>query len=522
MRTPAAAKPYLLAVDIGTTSTKTLLVSREGQVMASHAVEYPLYTSAADRAEQDPLDIFRAVLQGVGIVMRKLDARPGDILCASFSSAMHSLLAVGADATPLTPCMTWADNRSARLADELKQSALGQAIYGRTGTPIHPMSPLTKLMWLREQQPELLQRAFKWIGIKEFVFAKLFGRYVIDYPLASATGLLQLERLDWDEEALALAGVTRGQLSEPVPALYRLEGMKSEYAEAMGLDPGTPFVVGASDGALANLGVGATQPGVLAVTIGTSGAVRGLAPRPAIDPLGRLFCYALLDDQWVIGGPINNGGIMLRWVRDRLATLEAEEGRRRGLDPYDYLTELAAEVPAGSEGLLFLPLLSGERAPYWNANARGVFFGLSLYHDKKHMIRAVLEGVMFRIHSVAAALQELAGPAMEIRASGGFARSVFWRQMLADVLGARLGVPEAIESSALGAAMLGLLAMGEIADLRQTADWVQLGAVHEPNENDHRTYKQLTSIYENVYHQLKDQFDAISAFQALSHRSAGG
>ncbi len=169
---------------------------------------------------------------------------------------------------------------------------------------------------------------------------------------------------------------------------------------------------------LANLGAGAFEPGIYSVTIGTSGAVRGVVREPVTDPKGRLFCYALKEDFWVVGGAINNGGIMFRWVRDQLATAEAEEGRRRGMDPYEYLTALAAEVPHGSDGLLFLPLLAGERAPYWNANARGVFFGLSLYHQKKHMIRSVLEGVMYRIHTVVDALEELSGPTREIRASG--------------------------------------------------------------------------------------------------------
>jgi gluconokinase len=200
-------------------------------------------------------------------------------------------------------------------------------------------------------------------------------------------------------------------------------------------------------------------------------------------------------------------------VRDQLATQEAEEGRRRGMDPYDYLTELAEQVAPGSDGLLFLPLLAGERAPYWNANARGVFFGLSLFHEKKHMIRAVLEGVVYRIHSVALALEELGGRTKEIRASGGFARSPFWRQIMADTLGTPVTVPDSIESSGLGAAQLGLLSLGEIRDFSSIHDWVRSTVRHEPNAANNAVYRELTSIYSSVYHQLKDQFDAISAFQ---------
>lgn len=508
-----SAKRYIIAADLGTTSTKTLVIDREGRVVAGHSIEYPMHTPTPDRAEQNPLEIFTAVVRGIREVIAKAGISGADVLCVSFSSAMHSLIAVDREMNPLTACITWADNRSVDYVAPLKEQWNGHGIYLNTGTPIHPMSPLLKLMWFNRHEPELVSRTYKFIGIKEFVFAKLFGECVIDYSLASATGLFNLRRLEWDEEALRVAGVSKEQLSEPVSTTHVMQGLSADYSRDMGLPADTPFVVGASDGVLANLGAGAYEPGVYAVTIGTSGAVRGTVNEPLTDPQGRLFCYALKEDFWVVGGPINNGGIMLRWVRDQLATLEAEEGRRRGMDPYDYLTELAAQVAPGSDGLLFLPLLAGERAPYWNANARGVFFGLSLFHEKKHMIRAVLEGVVYRIHSVAVALEELGGEAKEIRASGGFARSPLWRQMMADTIGTTVTVPDSIESSGLGAAQLGLLALGEIRDFSSIGDWVRTTARHEPNMANNAVYRELTAIYSSVYHQLKDQFDAIAAFQ---------
>jgi len=506
-------KPYIIAADLGTTSTKTLVIDRSGRVLASHSIEYPLYTPRPDMAEQDPDEIFQAVLNAIQAVVAKAKILPSQVLCVSFSSAMHSLIAVDRDLNLLTQCITFADNRSVNYVKVLKEQLNGHQIYLNTGTPLHPMSPLLKLMWFRDNRPDIFEHAHKFIGIKEYVFAKLFGQFVIDYSLASATGLFNLCQLQWDKLALEACGVREEQLSEPVSTVHRMQGMKAEYAAAMGLDTDTPFVVGASDGVLANLGVGAFEQGVYAVTIGTSGAVRGVVREPITDPKGRLFCYALKEDFWVVGGAINNGGIMFRWVRDQLATLEAEEGRRRGMDPYDYLTSLAQEVPAGSDGLIFLPLLAGERAPYWNANARGVFFGLSLYHEKKHMIRSVLEGVVYRIYSVLNALEELSGPTKEIRASGGFARSSFWLQAMADVTGSSVAVPNSIESSGLGAAQLGLLAMGEISDFSMVHEWMQITHSHQTNAENYERYQQLTKIYNRVYHQLKDEFDAIAAFQ---------
>ncbi|MCZ8511364.1 gluconokinase [Paenibacillus filicis] len=508
-----AVKPYIIAADIGTTSSKTLVIDRDGRVLASHSVEYPLHTPRPDMAEQDPDEIFQAVITAIRTVISKAHVLPSQVLCVSFSSAMHSLIAIDRDLYPLTRCITWADNRSVGYVKTLKEELDGLGIYRRTGTPIHPMSPLLKLMWFRDNRPELFEQAYKFIGIKEYVFGKLFGRLVVDHSIASATGLFNLAELDWDAKALETCGVRREQLSEPVPTTFTLQGLADEYASALGLASDTPFVVGASDGVLANLGVGAYEPGVYAVTIGTSGAVRGVVNAPVTDPQGRLFCYNLMDNFWVVGGAINNGGIMLRWVRDELATLEADEGRRRGLDPYDYLTELAQQVSPGSDGLIFLPLLAGERAPYWNANARGVFFGLSLYHQKKHMIRAVMEGVMYRIHSVVSALEEMNGATKEVRASGGFARSSFWLQMMADVLGSPVSVPNTIESSGLGAAQLGMLALGEIKDFSSVHDWMKVQQSLTANEENHKTYSELTTIYNRVYHQLKNEFDLISAFQ---------
>lgn len=509
----SSLRPYIIAVDIGTTSTKTLVINREGQIMASHSIGYPLYTPRSDIAEQDPDTIFQAVVDAIGSVVQQAGLSGSDVLCVSFSSAMHSLIAIDQQGMPLTNCITWADNRSATQSQRLRTELDGHAIYLATGTPIHPMSPLPKLMWLRENEPALFARTYKFIGIKEYVFAKLFNRYVIDYSLASATGLFNLRNLAWHEPSLELAGVSAEQLSEPVSTTYRLEGMNPQYAVAMGLWLDTPFVVGASDGVLANLGAGAVDPGVYNVTIGTSGAIRGVVRKPLTDPKGRLFCYALDENFWVVGGAINNGGIMFRWVRDELATLEAEEGRRQGRDPYDYLTELAESVPAGSDGLLFLPLLAGERAPYYDSNARGVFFGLSLAHHKKQMIRAVLEGVVYRIHSIVQALSELNGEPHEIRASGGFARSPLWRQIMADVLGTPVSVPNTIESSGLGAAILGLYAMGEIPNYNAIHDWVSTSSKHDVNADHFAIYQELTPIYQRVYHQLKHEFRDIAAFQ---------
>lgn len=502
-----------LGVDIGTTSTKSVLFAEAGKVLSMHHVEYPLYSPAPAIAEQDPEEIFQAVLETMKVAIKKANINVQNLKLVSFSSAMHSVLAIDENGKPLTRCITWADSRSTAWAKKIKEEHNGLDIYRRTGTPIHPMSPLAKLAWLREDQPEIFKKAHKFIGIKEYVFYKLFDEFVIDYSIASATGMFHLENLAWDKEALQVAGVTEDKLAKPVPTTHYLSGLKDSYQSELGIPADTPFVVGASDGVLSNLGVNAIDPGVVAVTIGTSGAIRTVTDKPVTDPKGRIFCYCLTENHWVVGGPVNNGGMTFRWVRDELASSEVETAKRLGIDPYEVLTKIASRVTPGADGLLFHPYLAGERAPLWNANARGSFFGLGLHHKKEHMVRAVLEGVILNLYTVMLALQEVIGAPKQIQATGGFARSELWRQMMADIFDQEVIVPESFESSCLGAVVLGMYALGEIDDFSIMKELVGSTHTHQPISDNVDIYQDLTSIYIRISRVLEQEYDAIADFQ---------
>ncbi len=503
----------MIGVDIGTTSTKAVVFTLDGKPVAHHAVDYPLLRPATAAAEQDPEQIFQAVLETIRTSLKRCPLPTGDIVCVSFSAAMHSVIAVDAQGRPLTRSITWADNRAAAWAERIKAGPGGDAIYRRTGTPIHPMSPLAKLAWLRDEQPELFTRTARFIGIKEYVFFRLFGQYLVDHSIASATGLFNLERLDWDDEALAVAGVRRDQLSTLVPTTHHLQGLDAALARELGLSAEVTFVVGANDGVLSNLGVNAIQPGEVAVTIGTSGAMRAVVDKPRTDPSGRTFCYALTERHWVVGGPVNNGGIIFRWVRDEFAASECETAKRLGLDPYEVLTRIAERVPAGAEGLLFHPYLAGERAPLWNANLRGSFFGLAMHHRKEHMIRAALEGVILNLYSILPAVESLVGRSQSIKATGGFARSGLWRQMMADVFNREVVVPETFESSCLGAAVLGLYALGRVDSLDVVGGMVGATHRHVPLPKNVAVYERLLPIFLAMPVQLEAQYRQIALFQ---------
>lgn len=504
---------YYLGVDIGTTCTKAVLFGDKGQVISMHHVGYPLYSPSPNVAEQDPDEILQAVKTSIYIAIQQSKIDINDVKLVSFSAAMHSVIAIDQKGKPLTNCITWADTRATDWAEKIKKEMNGHEIYKRTGTPIHPMSPLCKITWLRHEKLEIFQQTFKFIGMKEYVFHDFFDRYIVDHSIASATGMFNLTHNDWDETALKVAGITKDQLSELVPTTYYLDGLKNEIAEEIGLPSHIPFVIGANDGVLSNLGVNAIDPGVVAVTIGTSGAIRTVTDHPVTDPKGRIFCYVLTDKHWVVGGPVNNGGITFRWVRDELAASEVETARRLGIDPYDVLTKIASHVKPGSDGLLFHPYLAGERAPLWNANARGSFFGLGLHHKKEHMIRAVLEGVIFNLYTVFIALQEVIGIPNKIQATGGFARSELWRQMMADIFDQEVSVPESFESSCLGAIVLGMYALGEIEDFSIVSEWIGSTHVHKPIKENVEVYVELVPIFIRVSRLLEQEYYEMTKFQ---------
>jgi len=500
----------IIGVDIGTTSTRAIVFDLSGKVVQACYKEYPLLTPQATYSEQEPEVIFAAVLSTLKGALANVNQK--ELLGISFSSAMHSLLLVDATGNPLTNAIIWADNRSQQQADTLRETPAGKMLHHSTGTPVHPMSPLCKLMWFREHEPDLFNQTAKFISVKEFVFYRLFGKYLIDFSIASSTGLFDIRQLTWFAPALALAGVSSHQLSEPVSPDHQETKLNPTYAADLNLSKPVPFIIGASDGCLSNLSLPITGPGVAALTIGTSGAIRVTTPQPANDFQHRLFSYILLPNQFVVGGPVNNGGLILRWYRDTFGAAEIAEAREKGLAAYDLLLQHAATVPPGADGLVFLPYLLGERAPIWDAQARGVFFGINPNHTKAHFTRALLEGIIFGVYQVNQALEETTGPVEVIYANGGFARSAFWVQLTADIFGKKVYVQETVESSAWGAALLGLQALNINPTLPEQ-DASATDQVFLPNLEHHARYKKNFHIFEKLYPLLKEPMDLVSKLQ---------
>lgn len=490
----------IIGVDIGTSGTKAIAFTREGKVTGNAYVSYNPLVGAPGYHELDPEVLFNAVITCIEQVVKGIS---GPVAGVSFSAAMHSLIAVDDKGEPLTNLITWADARSAEYAEALKHSPADKDIYRNTGTPVHPMSPLCKIMWLRDNQSHIFAVTHKFISIKEFVFYRFFNQYLVDHSIASATGLFDIYKKAWYAPALQAAGITSDKLSQPVSASHIVKGLAAKYAKQLGIDANTPFIIGASDGCLANLGSNATRPGDLSVTIGTSGAVRMIAAHPAYDKQERIFNYILTDELYVSGGAINNGVVLLKWYTEHFLKRPFSSG-----GDLSWFVQQAEEAPPGADGLLFLPYILGERAPVWDANAKGVFVGVHSGHTQAHFMRAIVEGINYALYQVAVSVQETVGAIQHIYASGGFINSPLWLQWLTDLFGKEINLINSDDASSMGAALLGFQALG-IMKASDTARIFHIQQQYNPNKALHNRYQLYYNVYTGLYNKLKDDFQAL-------------
>ncbi|WP_341842027.1 gluconokinase [Chitinophaga caseinilytica] len=486
--------PYILGVDIGTGSAKTIAVTTAGQIPASRRQTYPTLEPVPGYSEQDPEQVLAAIIKTIRETVAEMGYAPAAI---SLSSAMHSLLAVDADGEPLTPVMTWADNRAEDYAAALRNTPEGKDIHRATGTPIHPMSPLCKIQWIREQQPEIFDQAACFVGIKDLFLFRCFHEFITDYSLASCSGLFDIRALDWYAPALKLAGITDDRLPIPVETTRLLIGMDPAMAQAMGVPDGTLIMAGSSDGCLAQLGSGAVEPGHAALTIGTSGAIRVMSPKPADDPAGRIFSYVLTPEHYVCGGAMNNGGVALQWFSKAFLPWS---------DYNDFL-KTAFTAPAGSDGLLCLPYMLGERAPVWDSRASGAFVGMRQHHGSPHFQRALVEGICFNLLNIGEALESVTGDIREVTVSGGFTASPLWIQLLADIFRKPMLLHQDEDASALGAAMLAWHALEQVDAWQFNS--AAAARVFEPAAEHAPVYERNYRAYSMLYERLKDVTDIL-------------
>ncbi|GAC1379645.1 MAG: gluconokinase [Ginsengibacter sp.] len=471
-----------VGIDIGTGSIKAVAINSKGEVLSSELLNYPLNRGII--TEKDPIIIWNTFITLLKSFLEKINQKPSAI---TLSSCMHSLILVDINNEPLTAMISWADNRSSEIASELRLSKIAKQLYQETGTPIHGMSPLCKIIWFKQNEPELFMKTAKFISIKEFIWYKLFKTYQIDYSVASATGLFNIRTLNWNPRSLQLAGITNAKLSEIVSTSYLNSTAHTDLDDFLKQQT---FVIGSSDGCLANLGSNAIKNGDIALTIGTSGAVRVTSGSVTDDFKTMTFNYVLDETTFISGGPVNNGGNIVQWlIRTLLNKVHPSES------DYSFLFNDIAKIAPGSEGLLFLPYLNGERAPVWDENATGSYFGITSNHTRAHFLRAAVEGICFSLNQLIAQMDHCETDCLHV--SGGFIKSPVWVQMLSDISGKQLLISDDVDSSALGACYMGLKTLRIIKNYNEIIR--NTSKIITPDKTNHVIYKKYFDVFVNIY-----------------------
>lgn len=483
---------YFTGIDIGTGSAKAVLINTAGNIICTAQQHYSFNEPAPGHREQDADVVKHAAFAVIKEIMSRCD-KPDKIQAICFSAAMHSIMAVNENGRPLTPLLLWSDTRSIKEAEDIRRNkAHSTLIYQRCGTPIHPMLPLTKIKWLQKNEKEIFYAAYKFISIKEYISFHLLGRYIIDYSIASATGMFDIHELKWNKTALQYAGINEGLLSEPVPVSFSAYDWKAEIRDALHLPANIAFVIGSSDGCFANTGSKVSPIHDLAVTVGTSAAVRLTTPEPVMDADESIFNYVLADNLFISGGASNNGGNIIDWLKNFL--------KMDALTDADIL-EKAFKIEAGCDSLIILPYLYGERAPVWDANAKMIVHGMQAHHTQEHFCRAMIEGVVMNLYCIAEKIIKHQPGIKKIIASGGFIQSPQWLQLVADVCNLPVHVMDNTDASALGAALWGGFSLGMFDKEIFTAG--QPVYIYTPDELKHIIYMKNYAVFKELYNRNK-------------------
>jgi xylulokinase len=491
----------LLGIDVGTGGTRAVVVDEEGSIIASATSEHqPFQSPQTGWAEQDAYDWWRATTEAVREVLAQPGINRDEIACVGFSGQMHGAVLLDESNEVLRPALIWCDQRTGEQCRAITERIGAERLIELVSNPALTNFTLTKLLWVREREPEVWSRFRSLLLPKDYVRFRLTGERATDVADASGTLLLDVANRRWSDAMLDALEIDRACL----PSLFESQEItgrvSAEGAQATGLREGTPVVAGAGDQAAGAVGMGIVRPGAVSATIGTSGVVFAATDRPALDKRGRVhtFCHAI-PGRWHVMGVTQAAGLSLRWFRDRFGTGEGKTSGEKD-DPYDLLSEEAATAPPGSDGVLWTPYLMGERTPHLDPRARAALVGLAASHTRAHVVRAILEGVAFSLRDTLTIFAEMDVPVETIRLGGGGARSALWRQIQADIYGRAVEILAAEEGAAYGAALLAGVGCGLWPSVDEAcAQSVRVAASVEPDADSaalmNRSYMAYRALY---------------------------
>jgi xylulokinase len=502
-----------LGIDIGTSGTKTLAIDGGGKILAQAMATYPCHHPKPLWSEQDPDDWWNATVKTVRDVVKKAKLKPADVKAIGLSGQMHGSVFLDKKNQVIRRALLWNDQRTAVECTEIEKRAGGRKqLIKMVANPALTGFTAPKILWLRNNEPKNFAKLAKVLLPKDDIRRRLTGEFATEVSDASGMLLLDVVKREWSKPLLSKLQLDESLLGKCYESEEVTGKLSPETAKLLGLSTDCVVVGGAGDCAAGAVGNGIVRKGVLSTSIGTSGVVFVHSDTPQVDPEGRLhtFCHAVHGKWHMMGVTLAAGG-SLQWFRNALCETVAAVAKKSKIDVYDVLTEEAAVTPPGSEGLLFLPYLAGERTPHADPLARGAFVGLTLKHARGHLVRAILEGVTYSLRDCLAIIEEQGVAVKQIRASGGGAKSAFWRQMQADVLGKSVVTMAADEGPAYGVALLAAVGAGEFKDVVEACDaTVKTMSETKTNAAAKKKFDAAFPAYQQLYRSLRPDFQAIA------------
>jgi xylulokinase len=502
---------YLVGIDVATTGTKCIIADESGKIVSSDFNEYPLLSPRPGWAEQNPEEWWKATSASIKGALQKQNIKGEEIDGIGLTGQMHSSVFLDEQLQVIRPAILWCDNRTAKQADEVHWIFGREKFIQLTCNPVLTGFTLPKILWLKETEPVNYQKIKKILVPKDYIRFKLTGEFASDVSDASGTSIFDVKGRKWSDEVINKLGLDKNFFPKVYESSEITGKINEEAAKLTGLKVGTPVVAGAGDQAASAISCGIYKEGVMSATLGTSGVIFASTDTAKIAPEGKLhsFCHAV-KGKWHLMGVVLSAGGSFKWVCDSLGAKEKEEAKKEGVGFYYLMDKKAEEIPVGSEGLIFLPYLTGERTPHQDPDAKGVFFGLSLRHNKFHFIRSVLEGVGFALRDSLELMRDLGIKIEEVHLVGGGAKSKLWRGILSDIFESPIRTLKVEEGAPYGALLLAGIGVGVYKDVENASKVIELGTVHEPNKENSAVYKGLYSLYRNLYLNLKGSFKELS------------
>jgi len=503
---------YLLGVDIGTSGTKTVLFDSTGTTVASALYEYPMYQPQIGWAEQDPDDWWTATYKTIAEVVHKSGVNPRDIKGMGMSGQMHGMVLLDKDGNVLRRSIIWCDQRTSRECEQITELVGAKRLIEITANPALTGFTASKVMWVKNHQPEIFEKTAKVLLPKDYVRFRLTGEYATEVSDASGMQFLDVPNRCWSREVLEKLGIPYEWMADVYESCEVSGKLTARAAELTGLWEGMPVVGGGGDQASGAVGNGIVSQGMVSSTIGTSGVVFAHMDNVAIDPKGRVhtFCHSV-PGCWHIMGVTQGAGLSYRWMRDEFCAEEKVMAQRLGIDPYELMGQQAEKAVPGCGGLIYLPYMMGERTPHLDPVAKGVFFGLSAIHTRNEMIRSVMEGVSYSLLDCLSIIRELGVDPKLVRASGGGGRSPLWRQMQADMFNTDIQTINSSEGPALGVALLAGVGTGVYDSVPQACEAAISGkTLTSPNAEAAKVYSKFYPVYQQLYRQLKPSYDDVA------------